>query len=416
MPAGFFCSQHFQSSNSLEIKLYMSIHRSLLKSNALNWLQTLKIHTNEPQYKFSAATDSTIFCTCFALFILDLFGETKKFTSQEKQNWISYIKGFQNKKHGYFEPKNYYHQDKERIKHQLTCFCLSALGILYAEPEVPLNFIDDWGTPDNVEKYLYEQDCHKGKPGSGNKAMFLAIFLTYEYERTGEGHLLDNINAWFKFHNETQNRNGFWGHDLKSHYLHGLQNGFHQFVIYYYWKKEIPKLNRIIDIALMSQDRHGFFAPTPGGEGCHDYDSIHTLAIARRATDYRKNEIEACLSKAFNAILSTRNNDGGFCQSNCSLNSMKDFLRYIPTYFSNRSLYLWYYRARVSLGVVVKQSNPIYTGWTEKPRYWDESNLWDTWFRCLALSEIVHTNDNTMLEDLRNVHFHKVLGLGYFLK
>ena len=229
-----------------------------------------------------------------------------------------------------------------------------------------------------------------------------------------EKHLLDKINTWFEFHDETQNRNGFWGQDLRSHYLHGLQNGFHQFVIYYYWKKEIPKLNRIVNVALMSQDRKGFFAPTPGGEACHDYDSIHTLAIARRITDYRKDEIEACLSKAFDAILSTHNNDGGFCQSKCSLTGLTDFFRYISIYFSNRSPYLWYYKARISLGVVVKQRNLIYTGWTKKPRYWDESNLWDTWFRCLAIAEIDKTLNGSLSSVKMPWKFHDTVGLGYF--
>lgn len=391
----------------------MSHSVSFSKSQVLNWLNTLNIN-REHRYRFAESLDDTIFCSCFALFILDLFKETEKLSPKERESWISYIQSFQNKDYGYFEPEQYYHKDRERNCYQLTCFCLSALGILGAKPGFLLKFIEQWKTPEDVKRYLYDRGCDEGKPGSGNKAMFLAIFLIHEYERTKEIHLLDKINAWFEFHNETQNRSGFWGKDLRSHYLHGLQNGFHQLVIYFYRRKEIPKLNRIIDVALMSQDKQGFFAPTPGGESCHDYDAVHILAMAHRTTEYRRSDIESCLRKALNAILSTYNSDGGFCQSKSKLTDLMDFLRYVPTYFSNRSPYLWYYRNKVSLGTVLKQKNKIYNGWIQKPRLWNESNLWDTWFRSLALAEIARTIEDSTLQDFRDVNFHKIPGLGYF--
>jgi len=164
----------------------------------------------------------------------------------------------------------------------------------------------------------------------------------------------------------------------------------------------------------MSQDRRGFFAPTPGGEACHDYDATHILAMAHRTTDYRQDDIQASLRKALDAIFSTCNSDGGFCQSKSKLSGLMDFFKYVPTYFSNRSPYLWYYRARVSLGIVLKRKNEIYNGWIRKPILWNESNLWDTWFRSLALAEIAQTIKNPILQDFRNVNFHKIPGLGYF--
>jgi len=385
-----------------------------LRNDVVSWLDSLKVPESRGRYRFHANAEDTVFCTCFALFILDLFKETSRFTEKQRSGWISYIQRFQNEQYGYFEPEHYYHEDKERNRHQLTCFCLSALRILGAEPRLPLKFIEQWKTPDDVKKYLYDRGCHQGRPGSGNKAMFQAIFLTCEYERTKEDHLLDEIGAWFEFHNETQNRNGFWGSDLRSHYLYGLQNGFHQLLMYFYWHKDIPRLNRIVDVALMSQDRDGFFAPTPGGEACHDYDAIHILALARRATDYRKDEIETCLSRAFEAVLSTRNGDGGFCQSKSKLMGLMDFFRHVPIYFSGCRPYLWYYRSRVSLATVLKAGNLIHTGWTREPRWWSQSNLWDTWFRCLALTEIAQTIDRTTVQDFRDVNFQKAPGIGCF--
>jgi prenyltransferase beta subunit len=384
-----------------------------LRDDVLSWLDSLRVPESCCRYKFHAYADDTIFCTCFALYILDLFKEAAKFPDDQRKSWISFIQGFQNEQYGWFEPEQYHHEDKERNRYQLTCFCLSALRILGAEPRFPLTFIEQWRTPDDVKKYLYDRGCHQGKPGSGNKAMFLAIFLTWEYERTKDNRLLDKVDAWFEFHNQKQNRSGFWGPDLRSHYLHGLQNGLHQLAMYFYWGREIPRFHRIIDVALMSQGRDGFFAPTPGGEACHDYDAVHILAMAHRATDYRKDQITACLSRAFDAILSVRNSDGGFCQSKAKLAVLTDFFRHIPSYFSGGSPYLWYYRSRASLAAVLRAAKATPTGWTREPRLPGNSNLWDTWFRCLALAEIAQTIDDRM-QTFRDVNFQEAPGLGWF--
>lgn len=89
----------------------------ILRTEVLDWLKTLKIPGSFCEYQFSLFSDSTIFCSCFALFILDLFGKMEEFTDQERQNWISYIQSFQNERYGYFEPKQYYHKDKERSRY-----------------------------------------------------------------------------------------------------------------------------------------------------------------------------------------------------------------------------------------------------------------------------------------------------------
>ena len=164
----------------------------------------------------------------------------------------------------------------------------------------------------------------------------------------------------------------------------------------------------------MSQDRDGFFAPTPGGEACHDYDAIHILSMARRTTDYRKDRIEACLSNAFDSLVGTQNRDGGFCQSKSKLTGPMDFFRCVPIYFSGWRPYLWYYRSRASLVALLRAPDLIHTGWTHEARAWNQSNLWDTWFRCLALAEIAWTIDSGRMQDFRDANFHKTPGLGWF--
>ena len=384
-----------------------------LKKDVLLWLDSLKVPGSSCRYKFHANADDTIFCSCFALFILDLFRETEKFTQQERQAWISHIRSFQDDKYGYFEPEDYYHQDKERNRHQLTCFCLSALGILGVEPESPLSFVQQWKTPDDVRRYLYDRGCHEGRPGSGNKAMFLAIFLTYEYERTGETHLLDKIDAWFEFHDQAQNENGFWGKDRRSQFFHGLQNGFHQLLVYFYWNRPINRLGTIVDVALRLRDREGFFSPVCSGWPCYDYDAIHVLVNAYHLLDYKRAEITKSLKRAFYAMARIQNEDGGFCQSKRNADGTRDLMKSLLFYIYGKNPYIWYYRLRKSLGTTTRKRSSITTGWTKNGRAWDESNLWDTWFRCLSLAEITKTIELKDAPGLKKTQFHRVLGLGF---
>jgi prenyltransferase beta subunit len=384
-----------------------------LKNDVLFWLASLKVSEGHCRYKFNTDSDDTIFCSCFALFILDLFKETEKFTQQERQDWISYIQSFQNKEFGYFEPKKYYHQDKERNRYQLTCFCLSALGILGAQPEFPLTFVEQWETPGDVKKYLYDTDCHKGKPGSGNKAMFLAIFLTYEYERTKERHLLDKIKAWFEFHDEAQNDSGFWGRGKNSHFFLGVQNGFHQLLVYFYWRRRVNKLDRIVDTILDIQDNQGFFSPIPGGWPCYDYDAIHILVNSYKLVDYRHPEIEKSLERAFHAVFGSQNYDGGFSHSKLKPMNILCLIKTCPFYFSGTNPWTWYFRIRRSAALVLRNETTIFTGWTGKSRKYDESNLWDTWFRSLSLAEIANVIQCGEEFGLAETHFHKTIGLGF---
>lgn len=392
----------------------MKKYRDILQAKVLNWLQTLKIPGSPCRYKLSPSSDDSIFSTCFALFILDLFKETDRFTDEERKYWISYIQSFQNKELGYFEPEQYYLKDKERNRFQLTCFCLSALDILGAKPRYSLKFIELWKTSDDIKEYLLEKGCHEGKGGSGNKAMFLAIFLTYEYERTKKRDLFEKINAWFEFHNETQNQNGFWGDDKSSLFYHGFQNGFHQLLIYFYWNRTVNRLNKIVDIILKIQDRDGFFAPTPGGGGCWDYDAIHILVNAYRLLNYKRNQIADSLIKAFHSIRINQKNVSGFCQSKQNPKNLVDLFKYLPFFLYGEIPYLWYYRIRKSLGSLFRKKNTIPTGWTKVGRNWKESNLWDTWLRCLTLAEISHTIELREQFKLYNVNFHKMIGLGWF--
>ena len=79
---------------------------SNLRSNVLNWLEKMQI--GPTQFRMGEKMDATIFSSCFALYIMDLFGVTATWSESKRSEWIDYINSFQEKDSGYFIPEGYH--------------------------------------------------------------------------------------------------------------------------------------------------------------------------------------------------------------------------------------------------------------------------------------------------------------------
>ncbi len=392
----------------------MSILGKISQVDLLEWLGKLRSGEKSAGYKFSASQGATAFSACFALFLIDLFRGVEKFTQQEREEWISYIQSFQNKEYGYFEPGDYFLGEQERTRYQLTSFCLSAFRILSASPKYPLQFVRQWQTPHDIQKYLYQEGCHIGRGGSGNKAMFLAIFLTHEYERTKDQEFLQLLDAWFAFHDQAQNQAGFWGRYYSAYHYKGFQNGFHQLLVYFYWRKKVNKFERIVDLLLKIQNKNGSFTPSPFCGMCWEYDAAHILLNAFSRLDYRRDEIKKSLQQISFAIRSRYKKGEGFCQSRYYPRNLEGICQSLSCLIGGFGGPVWFYRLKDILSYILKKRDMVLTSWTKTPRRLDEANLWDTWLACLTLAEIstfVHTGFDFPSE---NIRFHEHIGIGYF--
>lgn len=362
-------------------------------------------------------TDGTIFTTCFALFIFDLFGKIDTWSKKERDLWIDNISSFQDRDSGYFIPDNFEGKLNTKPVQQLTYFCLSALHILGSFPKYELLFLKQWPQSEDVYNYLNNIGCFSGFPTTGNMAMFLAIFLTYQYEKNKDKSALERLNLWFYSHEKTQNSSiGFWGNYLKNKYYAGFQNAFHQFVIYTYWNRPVPYNRKIVDTVMSLQDEDGHFGPIPGGGGCWDFDAADILIHCGYERGYRIKDVETSLKKLSKAILISQNNDGGFCEARKHVASLKEIFRFenLKFIFKGANPYLWYYRLKTMVVNSRKKRAKIYTHWTKEGRSWDQSNLWDTWFRCLTVAEI----ETVLRKSATKIDwkFHKFIGVGYYSK
>jgi len=378
-----------------------------IREPVLKWLETLRIDGSRFRYRFSKTSGDSLFTTCFALFILDLFKETDNLSDREKSAWADYIKRFQREEDGLFYPDPVYHPDKERAIFQATCFCLSALSILGEKPKYRLSVVDSWKTNESVEKYLMDRGCHLGYSGSGNKAMFQAIFLTHAYENTGDERLLEAMEDWFAFHNGHQNRRGFWGRGERGRLYAGLQNAFHQYVIYEYWERAYPRIETVAETVLRLQDREGYFAPTPGGDSCKDYDSIH-MVLSHPGIGFQIRNKDR-LEKSVLAIMKCRNTDGGFCDKNKygRIYNIPYVLLYL---LRDTPRDIRRVRSEKIMKSILKRKYQNDRRWVKEKQPFQESTLWDTWFRCLTLAELDCALSNNGFDGFR---FHTHIGLGY---
>lgn len=386
-----------------------------IRQRILNWVE--RMHTGDTGYRMSASSDSSLFTSLFALFVFDLFGEVGRWNPAKRNVWIDYINSFQDEGTGLFLPYPAYTDFGTKTDFQLTSFCLSALHMLNGEPKYQLNFLNTWTHQDDVNRYLTEQGCLEGRPGSGNMAMFLAIFLSYQYDKN-ESSAADNIAEWFYQHNKFQNRStGFWGNGIRKQYYSGFQNAFHQFVVYNYWDQRIASYEKIVDSVIAIQDSHGHFTPTPGGGACFDYDAADVLINLGLKNNYRSNDIKKVLQKLFYAVLDNQNPDGGFCESNKIEHSKTYTLaKNFSNIFSGPKPLLWFVRLAMTMHLALKRGHKLNTHWTNTGTDRYESDLWSTWFRCLTLAEISEAIDIEHPVSKLEWHFQDFIGLGCFKK
>jgi hypothetical protein len=379
----------------------------VLKSRVINWLNSMKAVEGGFDYNFSPTSGSSLFTSCFALYILDLFRETCMISEEEKLGWAKYINSFQRKEDGLFYPRPIFHPDKERAVFQATSFCLSALKMLGYGPRYPLSIVNKWRKKESVEDYLLQRGCHLGAGGSGNKAMFQAIFLTHEYERKKDPELLNSINVWFDFHNRHQNHNGYWGNGSRGQLYKGMQNAFHQYVVYEYWDREYPRLDIITHAVLKLQDKKGFFSDLPGGSSCKDYDSLHFLLSGHHDG---KVIAEGALINAIEAIKTRWNKDGGFCENPVRPYGAKTFPGLLYFIITGKNHEIRVTRAKEVAREIIKPKKYKSRNWVETPHPWAESTLWDTWFCCMSIAEVLchFTSDN-----FEKFKFPDHIGIGY---
>jgi hypothetical protein len=224
---------------------------------------------------------------------------------------------------------------------------------------------------------------------SGNKAMFLGIFLAYEATQFNDMDASIALQEWFHWHDEHQNpKTGFWGRGESADFIDGMGGAYHQYLVYRFMKRPIQYANRIVDRVLLLQQPDGTFSPYGGGMTCYEADAVDILVQMHQEYDYRRDDIEQALRSSLSGLLQSQNPDGGFCWGGYHPWGIKEFTRVILDISRHHSVYLWYRSGRAGLVTWLRRRPMLKTGWASQPRAWSTSSVFDTWFRCVAIAEI----------------------------
>ena len=294
---------------------------------------------------------------------------------------------------------------------QLLTFSLTALNIIGA---LEVDAFEDHCLPlmtNDVSANLDRRKVHLGVPQSGNYAMFMAIILLHATQYLNEDQS-SKIDEWVDYHIKHINRFGFWGdHSTMSHLQ--FQNGYHQYEIFDYLGVKNPKFEIAADAVASLADSRGRFAPYPGGGGCYDYDAIAIITSCGENITLKHRNL---LNRTYTSILEDQNDDGGFCESKyIRPRTLHNFLLSLKHGFNAKGT-ARNERFRQAITLQRPKYNRVIgaSHWTSNGynRRWDESNLWDSYFRMSAIARIeiaLNYNNNFKWNfvDYPGIGFHK---------
>jgi hypothetical protein len=268
---------------------------------------------------------------------------------------------------------------------QALAFTLSALAALGRLDEDPLDDLVRPLLPVDVPAVLEAVGALQGRPQSGNLAMCLAAVLIHAREFLA----IDTsaaLAAWVELHLARMNRFGFWGDPHGMTHLQ-FQNGYHQYEIFEYLHVENPKLAAAKQTVAGLADSSGHFAPYPGGSGCYDYDAVFVLTAGGHAADAG---VRVLLATTAGSILEGQGQDGGFCESRHvrprTIANVRRFGGQLASAWNRPSLFIE--RLRYALTLQRPKHDEIHSHWSAEGRGWNESNIWDTYFRMLTVARI----------------------------
>jgi hypothetical protein len=330
-------------------------------------------------FRLTPKADSSSYALCFAIFGYKLLCAHDVIYSN-RLAWNRYLRDELIAQKSIRERHNSLSMDKPYL--QLLTFTLSALSIIDTLYDSP--FADEVRAllPDDVESALSDAKALEGVPRSGNQAMFLAILLIYARDYLGCD-TQSALDRWVTLHRLAMNQFGFWGSSQTPSHLQ-FQNGYHQYEILQFLQSEdISWEDAAASVAFLADDE-GHFAPYPGGGGCYDYDAVFMLTTQRNLS-LRYREL---LMRTTVSILDEQNADGGFCESRyIRPRSLENLLRASNHGLSCRGQ-ARLERFRFSLTLLRPKHDRIHTHWSSYSREWNESDLWDSWFRMLTLARI----------------------------
>ena len=276
------------------------------------------------EYRYSAqCSRPTLYASAYSCMIFSLLGKLDQISEAERLAWAAYFDSFQNEDDGLFYDqtiKNEIYADTDwwGARH-LALHLISAYTALGRTPRYPFRFLQRYYEIDQLGAWLDGSDWTASiglRDDVDNKIMNIGCLLQYQRDTWKDtkaakavsylqGYLKDRINS------ET----GMWGSwniDNRHHRSRMVQFAYHLFPLFLYDRQSLDYPEKIIDLALKTQNSFGGFGVDANSSACEDIDSIDILCRFAASAPGRRAEIDEALRKAMSWVLCNQVDDGGF--------------------------------------------------------------------------------------------------------
>ncbi|MEK7532138.1 MAG: glycosyltransferase [Patescibacteria group bacterium] len=254
------------------------------------------------QWRFSPSNPApSRFASCFAYFALQELGALIHYTSEQRAEWINYIKNWQREDDGLFHEleENSKTHDVEYIALQLTSFAIEILRAEDTEPNYPIKWLNTISFP----TWLYQRNFSDPWK-EGNRILFVGELLLHEKRQD----MLNQLMSWL---NQTVNQNtGFWG---TTENYPAMLGAYHQYILYKKLNRRPPYIHTAVTNTLDLQYPDGLFRRYGYGGACEDIDAVEILIQGAPFVDAAT---QTRVQKVFNTVHSRltrmQREDGGF--------------------------------------------------------------------------------------------------------
>jgi hypothetical protein len=288
-----------------------------IRRMALDYLASMRLTRGGEfiGYRHSATTTKPVlYATLAALLLKHLYNVQDEQTAEE----LKFVLRFQSDDGLFRDPviacKAAETEDWWGWRH-LTLHALMTLALYGVLAPKEICYLERFADKDRFREYLNTRDWGARAAWTSNELQNLGVMLQYarDYQNSPMADAL--MEMLYEAIDAHQNPNtGLFGHRFETpmELSLGVQAGYHFWLLYFYDKRLIRYVERIIDSVLKTQNALGGYGVQWNSSACEDIDSIDPLVRLSRLTDYRREDIQTSLQQALPAILHNLNGDGGW--------------------------------------------------------------------------------------------------------
>ncbi len=330
-----------------------------LRSRSLDYVESMRLQGSPyGRYRYAGGQrDSVLYASVFAALTRHVYGDLASLTTQQRNEWVAYIKAFQSDDGLFRDPE----VDCELAAsvdwwgwQHLSFHTVTALSCLGGVADKRFKILEPFKDEAFIDRWFL--DLHlTGEPSTLTNAhspLYIVTLLQYARDYQGEQWADSAIRSIIRLLDLYQDpETGCWctANGRKELINEGVKISYHLWVFYFFDGYPVRCTEAAINSLISTQNSLGGFDKSVNSSACDDIDSIEPLCRMTKITQYRRSDITDVLQKAVPWILANMNEDGGF---------------------------------------VFKRGEAFKYGHQKMYSGADESNMFATWFRTLSLAYI----------------------------